>query len=304
MAAGLIKQLKDEEWQALRGLEKCMIDGRNTNIDAVVRMSGQPAQRVRFARLDELGKRRLIGLVGENYVAYTSALDLLALKHYTDRDYAMALGKLIAKGKESDVYEVLSPKSELFALKLFRLGRTSFRDVKRKRSTSSFDSISWVSSNYKAAGHEFAAIQRLRKLTENVPTAVDRDRHTVLLQELPGVRLSQRPELRHDPEGMLSSILGTAREAYTVAKMINCDLSEYNILTDGRRAWLIDWPQWVGPTHPNAKELLRRDVFTVLRFFVRAYGVNVDDERALKYVRGEVDSLTVRRGRSSTRGSA
>ena len=28
-------------------------------------------------------------------------------------------------------------------------------------------------------------------------------------------------------------ILQTAREAYTVAKMINGDLSEYNILTDG-----------------------------------------------------------------------
>jgi RIO kinase 2 len=278
-----------------------VIGGRNTNFDAIVRMSGQPAQRVRFA-LDELVKRRLIGLAGESYLLYTSALDLLALKHYADRDYAMALGKLIAKGKESDVYEILSPKSELFALKLFRLGRTSFRDVKRKRSTSTFDSISWVTSNYKAARHEFAALQRLRKLTENVPTAVDHDRHTVLLQELPGVRLTQRPELE-DADELLSTILRTAREAYTVANMINGDLSEYNILTDGRRAWLIDWPQWVGPTHPNAGELLRRDVFTVLRFFVRAYGVKVDDERALEYVRGDADSLRVRRARSSTRGS-
>jgi RIO kinase 2 len=278
-----------------------MIGGRNTNFDAIVRVSGQPAQRVRFA-LDELGKRRLIGSAGENFVLYTSALDILALRHYADKDYAMALGKLIAKGKESDVYEVLSPKSELFALKLFRLGRTSFRDVKRKRSTSTFDSISWVTSNYKAARHEFAALQKLRKLTENVPTPVDHDRHTVLLQELPGVRLTQRPELE-DADELLSTILLTAREAYTVAKMINGDLSEYNILTDGRRAWLIDWPQWVGPAHPNAADLLRRDVFTVLRFFARAYGLKVDDERALKYVRGEVESLKVRRGRSSTRGS-
>jgi RIO kinase 2 len=302
VAAAQIKILKDEEWEALRGLEKCMIGGRGTNFDAIVRMSGQPAQRVRFA-LDELNKRRLIGLAGENYIVYTSALDLLALKHYADKDYAMALGKLIAKGKESDVYEVLSPRSELFALKLFRLGRTSFRDVNRKRSRSNLDSNTWVASNYNAARHEFAALVRLRKLTENVPTAVDRDRHTVLLQELPGVRLSQRPEL-DDADGMLVEILRTAREAYTAAKMINGDLSEYNILTDGKRIWLIDWPQWVGPTHPNAKELLRRDVFTVLRFFVRAYGVKVDDERALRYVRGEVESLkTVRRGRSSTRGS-
>jgi RIO kinase 2 len=278
-----------------------MLGGRNTNFDAVVRMSGQPAQRMRFA-LDELNKRRLIGSAGENYLVYTAALDLLALKHYADKDYAMALGKLIAKGKESDVYEVLSPRSELFALKLFRLGRTSFRDVKRKRSTSILDSNTWVTSNYNAARHEFAALVRLRKLTENVPTAVDRDRHTVLLQELPGIRLSQRPELG-DAKDILSSIMLTARDAYTKAGMINGDLSEYNILTDGRRVWLIDWPQWVGPTHPNAKELLRRDVFAVLRFFVRAYGVEVDDDNVLSYVRGERETLSLRTRRSSTRVS-
>ncbi len=139
-------------------------------------------------------------------------------------------------------------------------------------------------------------------MTENVPTAVDRDRHTVLLQELPGVRLSQRPELE-DARGVLSSTLATAREAYVKAGMINCDLSEYNILTDGRRAWLIDWPQWVGPSHPNAKELLRRDIFAVLRFFARAYSVKIDDESALRYVRGERETLNLRIGRSSTRES-
>jgi len=278
-----------------------MIGGRSTNFDAVVRMSGQPAQRVSFA-LDELNKRRLIGFAGENYVVYTSALDLLALKHYADKDYAMALGKLIAKGKESDVYEVLSPRSELFALKLFRLGRTSFRDVKRKRSRSKLESNTWVTSNYNAARHEFAALARLKAITQNVPTAVDQDRHTVLLQELPGVRLSQRPEL-DDAEEVLSAVLQTARDAYVSARMINADLSEYNILTDGKRVWLIDWPQWVPPTHPNAGELLKRDVSTVLRFFERAYGVSVDGERALVYVRGERDLPRTRRGRPSTRGS-
>ncbi len=278
-----------------------MIGGRSTNFDAVVRMSGQPAERVRFA-LDELNRRKLIGFAGENFVVYTSALDLLALKHYADEDYALALGKLIAKGKESDVYEVLSPRSDLYALKLFRLGRTSFRDVKRKRSRSKLESNTWVTSNYNAARHEFAALSRMRKLTENVPMPIDQNRHTILLQELPGVRLSQRPDLE-DSVAVLSSILGTAREAYVSAKMINGDLSEYNILTDGRRAWLIDWPQWVGPEHPNATELLRRDVFTVLRFFARAYGLQADRQSALEYVEGRGELPEIRTARSSTRES-
>src|SRR5580658_5121869 len=135
-----------------------MIIGRSTNIDAITRKSDLPVDRVRYA-LDELNKKRFVGFTGENYVLYTSALDLLALKHYADRDYAMALGKLIAKGKESDVYEILSAESKLYALKLFRLGRTSFRDVKRKRASATRDNRMWLMSNYSASRHEFGALR-------------------------------------------------------------------------------------------------------------------------------------------------
>ncbi len=288
MAASAIKLLKDEEWRTLRGLEKATIGSRSTNFDAVVRLSGQPAERVRFA-LEELAQRRLVGSSGENYVLYAPSLDMLALKHYADMDYAVSLGKLIAKGKESDVYEVLSATSDLYALKFFRLGRTSFRDVRRKRASGGSETNTWLKSNYNAAKHEFAALARLVDVTENVPTAVDVNRHTVLLEELPGVRLSNRPHL-NDPPKVLSTIVETIRDAYTLAKMINGDLSEYNILTDGERVWLIDWPQWVTPTHPNAKETLRHDVDTVLKFFSRAYGVESDLEATLADIRGVTES--------------
>jgi len=275
-------------------------------VGAVSRLSNLPRDRAKFA-LSALNKKRLVGSKGDNYLMYTSALDLLALKHYADADRAMALGKLIAKGKESDVYEVLSARSELFALKFFRLGRSSFRDVRRKRASSTSETHSWVTSNYNAAKHEFAAIRKLRTVTENVPEAIDQDRHTVLLKELPGVRLAVRPEL-DDPDAILAMVLRTERDAYVKAGMINGDLSEYNILTEGTRVWLIDWPQWVSPGHPNAEELLKRDTRAVLQFFVRAYGVGLELERALSYVKGEWDGevldLILKRGRSSARGSA
>jgi RIO kinase 2 len=279
-----------------------MMVGRSTNIDAVARKSDLPVDRVRYS-LDELNKKHLVGYTGENYILYTSALDMLALKHYADRDYAMALGKLIAKGKESDVYEVLSTESDLYALKLFRLGRTSFRDVKRKRASSTSDTRTWIMSNYSAARHEFGALRKLRTFTENVPEPIDQDRHTVLLQELPGVRLAVRPELE-DPRAVLSTVLQTERDAYVKGGMINGDLSEYNILTDGVKAWLIDWPQWVGPDHPNAAELLKRDTSAVLRFFKRTYDVEADLEKVLAYVKGGSAVPRFRRGRSSGRGSA
>jgi RIO kinase 2 len=274
-------QLKPEEWQALRALEKCTLGKATTSAESIAKVSGQPLDRVNFG-LNELNKRKLIGS-GRTYEMYIPAVDLLALRFYADKDYAHALGKLIAKGKESDVYEVLSEKGELYALKLFRLGRTSFRDVTRKRYSSSRQFNTWLDVNYQAARREFNALEKLSEFTKNVPVAVATNRHTVLLRELPGVRLTNRPELV-EPREVLREIMETVRVAYADAGMINGDLSEYNILTDGVAVWLIDWPQWVGKDHPNAKELMRRDVGAVSKFFERAYGLSADVDALVSYV--------------------
>jgi RIO kinase 2 len=275
-------RLKPEEWQALRALEKCTLGKATTSAESIAKVSGQPIDRVNFG-LSELNKRKLVGTSGRTYEIYVPAVDLLALKFYADKDYANALGKLIAKGKESDVYEVLSGRGDLYALKLFRLGRTSFRDVTRKRRAPPRQLNTWLDVNYQAARREFNALERLADVTKNVPVAVATNRHTVLLKELPGVRLTNRPELV-EPRRVLREIMDTVREAYAKAGMINGDLSEYNILTDGAAVWLIDWPQWVGKDHPNAKELMGRDVSAVAKFFERSYGLSADADALAGYV--------------------
>jgi len=285
-------QLKPEEWQALRALEKCTLGKATTSAESIAKVSGQPLDRVNFG-LNELNKRKLIGS-GRTYEIYVPAVDLLALKFYADKDYANALGKLIAKGKESDVYEVLSGRGDLYALKLFRLGRTSFRDVTRKRHASSKQLNTWLDINYEAAHREFHALARLAEVTTNVPVAVATNRHTVLLKELPGVRLTNRPELV-DARKVLRLTMDTVRDAYMKAGMINGDLSEYNILTDGATVWLIDWPQWVGKDHPNAKELMKRDIGAVAKFFERSYGLSADIDALVGYVTGSGRFPAIRR---------
>lgn len=289
----MIKQLKPEEWQALRGLERCALGKATTSAESIAKVSGQPIDRVNFG-LSELNRRNLVGTSGRVYEIYVPAVDLLALKFYADKDYANALGKLIAKGKESDVYEVVSERGELYALKLFRLGRTSFRDVTRKRRASPKQLNTWLDVNYQAARREYNALVRLSGVTKNVPGAVATNRHTVLLNELPGVRLTTRPSLV-DPRKVLREIIETVRQAYLVAGMINGDLSEYNILTDGAAVWLIDWPQWVGRDHPNAREMMSRDVGAVAKFFERAYGISADADRLVGYARGGARFPALRR---------
>jgi RIO kinase 2 len=286
-------QLKPEEWQALRALERCTLGKATTSAESLAKVSGQPIDRIDFG-LDELNKRKLVS-AGRTHEIYAPAIDLLALKFYVDKDYAHALGKLIAKGKESDVYEVLSGKGELFALKLFRLGRTSFRDVTRKRRASPNQLNTWLDVNYEAARREYNALVRLTEVTKNVPSPVATNRHTVLLKELPGVRLTNRPELL-DPKKLFKTIIQTVREIYVRTGMINGDLSEYNILSDGESVWLIDWPQWVGKDHPNAGELMRHDLGAVARFFARSYGITAELDALVRYVMEEGKFPAVRTG--------
>ena len=59
--------------------------------------------------------------------------DVLALHTFVQRGLVSGLGRKIGVGKESDVYEAQTPDGETVVLKFARLGRTSFRSIKRNR---------------------------------------------------------------------------------------------------------------------------------------------------------------------------
>jgi RIO kinase 2 len=96
------------------------------------------------------------------------------------------------------------------------------------------------------------------------------------------------------PEKVLSEILRNVRKAYTKAGVIHADLSEYNIiLKPDMRILIIDWPQYVTSEHPNAQQLLRRDIKNIIAFFKRKHllpKANVD--KALAYVTGKIRKPT------------
>jgi RIO kinase 2 len=244
---------------------------------------------VRFA-FDQLNKKGIVVRREATHALTTEAVEMMALRDYVRKNIVAALGAIIAKGKESDVYEAFDDDGQLFALKFFKLGRTSFTRVRKKRFIDRSEMKNWMTVNYEAARREYTALTKLRGLSPAFPKAVASNRSTVMFEELSGVRLSNRPELV-DPKRCLEAILEAERLAYTRAGLINADLSEYNILTDGEKVWLIDWPQAVGRSHPNALELLHHDVLAVLRFFTRAYGLEIVSTAALAYVEGKSDSL-------------
>jgi len=285
----VLKTLKDEEWRTLAGLERTTAGYGTPDLGRLSRTSRLPLDRVKFAT-DELERKGLASRRGQGYVLTREGVEVMALKDYVKKDLIFALGAIIAKGKESDVYEALTEEGTVYALKLYKIGRISFTSIRKKRVRESAEFRSWMTANYDAAKREYHALRKLEGLGPTFPKAVGYSRSTVLLQELSGVRLSQRPQLG-DPKRALRTIVESMRTAYVNAGLVNADLSEYNILTDGASIWLIDWPQAVGSGHPNSPELLLHDVKAVTTFFGRAYNEKWDANGVFQYVSGQTEIL-------------
>jgi RIO kinase 2 len=288
-AARVLKSLKDEEWRTLGGLEEATTGHGTADLGRLARMSRLPLERVRFA-VWQLEKKELVSRRGCGYALMKEAVEAMALRDYVKKDVIFALGAVIAKGKESDVYETITEEGSPLALKFYKLGRTSFTRVRRKRFREGAEMRSWMAVNYEAARREYTSLKKLEGLSPVFPRAIAFNRSTVLLKELSGVRLSQRPELM-DPEETARTVIKSIRIAFLKAGLVNADLSEYNILTTGAELWLIDWPQAVGASHPNCGELLEHDVKSVVRFFRKAYEVELDEKKALLYATGGRESL-------------
>jgi RIO kinase 2 len=288
-AARVVKTLKDEEWKTLAALERVSMGQGAADAGRLARASRQPVDRVEFA-LERLELGGLVKRSGANFGPTVMAVEALGIREYVKHELVSALGAIIAKGKESDVYEAFDDYGATYALKFFKLGRTSFTRVRKKRFIDRSGVKSWMALNYEAARREYSTLRRLEGLSPSFPKALSSNRSTVLLEELSGVKLSNRPALE-TPMEVLGTILEAARVAYLSAGVVNGDLSEYNILTDGVKAWLIDWPQAVTTRHPNADDLLRHDVGSVVRFFARAYRTAVSGGKAVAFVTGGSESF-------------
>jgi RIO kinase 2 len=173
------------------------------------------------------------------------------------------------------------------AVKFHRLGRISFRQTKRKRGYLARQShVSWLYQSRLAAEKEYEALKTVYPYRVAVPEPVSQNRHVVVMGMIEGAELVEHLEVP-TPKKILRQILLNIRKAYLRAGVIHADLSGYNIiLRPERRILIIDWPQYVTRNHPNAEELLKRDVRNVLMFFRRKCGLKPKLGEALNYVKG------------------
>jgi RIO kinase 2 len=244
-----------------------------------------------------LGKISKLGLTyrtNETYNGHTlnyAGYDCLAINALVKAGVIESFGKTLGVGKEADVYDALSSTGKRIAVKFHRLGRISFRQTRRKRAYSREHS-SWLFLSHIAAEKEFEAMKLVYEKGVAVPEPISHNRHVVAMGMIEGAQLYKYKDVGK-PEKILKDILRNVRKTYLKAHIIHADLSEYNIILqpDGHLL-IIDWPQAVKTDHPNAAEMLERDIKNVLIFFSRKFNIKLAEKEACEYVTGNARSLT------------
>ena len=234
-----------------------------------------------YKHIKELLKHKLVHHENREYDGYRLTplgYDFLALKAFVNRGTVTGVGRKIGVGKESDVYEVIDGDGRQMALKLHRLGRTSFRDVKSKRDyLGRRTSYNWLYLSRLAALKEHQFMVALWEYGFPVPEPIDCNRHAVLMSVVRGAPLRQIHNPEQPGEIYRECMLNISKLASH--GLVHCDYNEFNLMLDDKKKLvIIDFPQMISTNHPNAEELFVRDVECLHRFFVRHWDYRAEDD--------------------------
>ena len=164
IAVKTILKLEPEDFQILETIENQTKKYQYLPIEIISNLADIHMQTTKH-HLKRLQKQRLLTYQSQPYEGYrltTAAYDTLALKALVDKNIIEKFGNPLGVGKESDVYDALTPDETHVAVKIHRLGRTSFRDVKRKRgyTTQYMYTPDWHKRSALAAKKDFPSFYR------------------------------------------------------------------------------------------------------------------------------------------------
>ena len=194
---------------------------------------------------------------------------------------------ITARGKEADVYIAsggTSIEADYAIVKIFRLETSAFqkrmayvigdpRFGKTKRSP--FAVVSeWCKK-------EYGNLMLAEAAGAHVPKAYAFSGNVLAMEfigdEATGTPSHMLKDVKLDnPDEVLGLILEDVKKLYA-CELVHGDLSEYNVLMKEGTPYLIDLGQGVLLEHPEAMNLLKRDVHNILDYFGRTYGAVRDE---------------------------
>lgn len=209
---------------------------------------------------------------------------LLTIYDLMTSGYIDAIHYPISTGKEGNVFYVEDEEKEPMALKIFRTSTSTFKRVSvyiegdpRFKGTSGNRwklIYAWVNK-------EFRNLQRYMEAGIPVPEPITFDKNCLLMEYI-GDEHGAAPQLREykmdNPTEMYDEIVSFIIDGWQQAHLVHGDLSEYNVLVQDDQPILIDCGQAMTNDFFNAKELLKRDIRNVNRFFKNKGAEVIEDE--------------------------
>ena len=269
------KSLDEKDFIILSAIEELMVIHDTIKIEDIAKISGFSQKYVNkkiglLDKIDILSAHRIedfYNTVDLNYMGF----DALAINELVKKDVLQGIGNPIGIGKESNVFTGILSNENVCALKFHKIGKTKFKATKRKRDF--FASKKHTSKLYEStinAKREVIALKKLAGIIP-VPQVFGYNRHLIAMELIDGVELQNILDLSEDSyKNMYKELLGYIKTMVNF-NVIHGDLSPFNILIRQKNelpdVTIIDWPQYLELTHPNALDALMMDVDNIFTFF-------------------------------------
>lgn len=226
--------------------------------------------------------------VSENVFDDVTLLSLYRLVH---KKKIQEIGGPISTGKEANVFYGEGEEFPI-AIKIYRIQSANFRSMSEYIvGDPRFSSVKRAKKDiiFAWTKKEYSNLARAHDAGIRVPRPVFFDRN-ILLMEFMGEDEVAYPQLRQarvdDYQAVYDEITAAMNTLFNKAELVHADLSEFNILWDGRRPIIIDIGQAVTPAHPKAIAFLVRDIKNINRYFANRCTVR-DEEELFREIVGE-----------------
>lgn len=212
---------------------------------------------------------------------------LMTIYHLLNKGVIDRFFGVVNAGKESKIYHAIDQQGRELAVKIYLTVSAEFRrgmlpyiegDIRFsrvKKSTYSLIYI-WALKEFKNLQKAYSAGVRVPK-----PRSVEKN---VLLMEFIGEKGVSAPLLKEaeltKPNSSYKKLIESIKILYHKSELVHGDLSEYNVMVNGDELVIFDMSQSVLTNHPLAKQLLRRDIVNINRFFNKI-GVKIKPENEI-----------------------
>ena len=281
-AGHLVSSLNKSDFKILKVFASSLKTRQILNLSTLSQYSNLN-QRLVEHHLERLVKSGLVGKSNIGFTLLVTGLDIYVLKILSNRNTITSIGPQIGIGKEAEIYLAHDSQEKDKILKMFRLGRSSFKQIKRKRDISTSTS-NWLLLNIQTAKREYDILNYLRQSSTSFPTPLYRSFHCIVMEPFYGSRLADAESL-DDPQSVLEKIISNVKIAYQNG-YINGDLNEYNIMVNNDNIFILDWPQAIKSDTINANVVLLKDVKNILKFFSKKYKIETDVGNTINYIKG------------------